>query len=154
MICGPPIKINPSSPVAIGSRESGSTIRNSVPLNALPTVPGLLRNFSGFEPVAAISGKLTDAEYKNFIPKVEAVINEFGAIKLYVDMLDMAGWEWRVAWDDFAFGIKHWNNFTKLALVGEKRWEKFSAQVADKINKAEVRFFDRKETYLYKALFL
>jgi hypothetical protein len=32
-----------------------------------------------------------------------------------------------------------------LALVGEKRWEKFSAQVADKINKAEVRFFGRKE---------
>jgi universal stress protein A len=93
-----------------------------------------------------VSGKLTDAEYKNFIPKVESVINEFGAIKLYVDMLDMDGWEWRVAWDDFAFGIKHWNNFTKLALVGEKRWEKFSAQVADKINKAEVRFFDRKET--------
>ena len=97
-----------------------------------------------------VFGKLTDAEYKNFIPKVEAVINEFGFIRLYVDMLDMDGWEWRVAWDDFAFGIKHWNEFTKLALVGDKRWENFSAQVADKIHKAEVRFFDRKE--IVKAL--
>ena len=93
-----------------------------------------------------ISGKLTDADYKNFIPRVESIINEFGSIRLYVDIIDMAGWEWRVAWDDFAFGIKHWNNFTKLALVGEKRWEKLSAQVADKINKAEVRFFDKEET--------
>ena len=51
-----------------------------------------------------------------------------------------------MAWDDFAFGIKHWNKFTKLALVGDKRWEKISAQVADKINKAEVRFFGKEET--------
>ena len=61
MICGPPINISPSSPFAIGSSESGSTIRNSVPLNALPTVPGLFRNFSGFQLFAGISGKLTDA---------------------------------------------------------------------------------------------
>ena len=60
-------------------------------------------------------------------------------------MLDMDGWEWRVAWDDFAFGIKHWNEFTKLALVGDKRLERFSAQVADKINKTEVQFFTRQE---------
>ena len=92
-----------------------------------------------------VFGKLTDSEYRNFIPRVESVINDFGSIKLYVDMLDMDGWEWRVAWDDFAFGIKHWNEFTKLALVGDKRWERFSAQVADKINKAEVQFFSRQE---------
>jgi hypothetical protein len=92
-----------------------------------------------------VSGKLTDSEYRNFIPRLESVINDFGSIKLYVDMLDMDGWEWRVAWDDFAFGIKHWNEFTKLALVGDKRWERFSAQVVEKINKAEVQFFSRKE---------
>ena len=40
-----------------------------------------------------ISGKLNDADYKNFIPRVEAVINEFGSIRLYVDILDMSGWE-------------------------------------------------------------
>jgi hypothetical protein len=92
-----------------------------------------------------VSGKLTDSEYRNFIPRLESVINDFGSIKLYVDMLDMDGWEWRVAWDDFAFGIKHWNEFTKLALVGDKHWERFSAQVAEKINKAEVQFFSRQE---------
>ena len=90
-----------------------------------------------------VSGKLTDAEYKNFIPHVESVIKEFGTIKLYVDILDLDGWEWRVAWDDFAFGIKYWNNFSKLALVGERRWEKFSVLVVDKIHKADVRCFDR-----------
>ena len=89
-----------------------------------------------------VSGKLTDAEYKNFIPYAESIIKEFGTIKFYVDMLDLDGWEWRVAWDDFAFGIKYWNNFSKLALVGERRWEKFSVLVVDKIHKADVRFFD------------
>ena len=53
--------MRPSSPVGIGSRESGSTIRNSVPLNARPTVPGLLRNFIVPESSSFISGKFTDA---------------------------------------------------------------------------------------------
>ncbi len=89
-----------------------------------------------------VSGKLTDADYKAFIPKVEAVIEEFGTIKFYVDMLDLEGWEWRAAWDDFAFGIKHWSDFSKLAMVGDQRWEELSAKIADKINQADVRYFE------------
>ena len=89
-----------------------------------------------------VSGKLTDADYKAFIPKVEEVITQFGTIKFYVDVLDLEGWEWRAAWDDFAFGIKHWKDFTKLAMVGDAKWEELSAKIADKINKAEVRYFD------------
>ena len=93
-----------------------------------------------------VSGKLTDAEYKNFIPYAESIIKEFGTIKFYVDMLDLDGWEWRVAWDDFAFGIKYWDNFSKLALVGERRWEKFLVLVVDKIHKADVRIVDRENS--------
>lgn len=90
-----------------------------------------------------VSGKLTDADYQAFIPMAEKVIVEFGTIKFYVDMLDLDGWEWRAAWDDFAFGIKHWHDFSKLALVGDQRWEELSAKIADKITSADVRFFEQ-----------
>lgn len=90
-----------------------------------------------------VSGKLTDADYKAFIPKVEEVIEEFGIIRFYVDILDLDGWEWRAAWDDFAFGINHWKDFSKMAIVGDKRWIELSALIASKITKADVRFFDR-----------
>jgi hypothetical protein len=88
-----------------------------------------------------LSGKLTDAEYKNLIPQVESIIEEFGKIKFYINMLDFDGWEWRVAWDDFAFGIKHWNSFEKLAIVGDTRWVELAALVGAKITKADVKFF-------------
>ena len=92
-----------------------------------------------------VSGKLTDADYKAFIPKIEDVIEEFGTAKFYVDMLDLEGWEWRAAWDDFAFGIQHWSDFTKIAMVGNKQWEELSARVADKITKADVRYFEESQ---------
>ena len=69
-----------------------------------------------------ISGKLTGAEYKNFIFYIEGIIKQFETIKFYMDILDLDGWEWGVAWSDFTFGLKNWNKFSKIAIVGEKRW--------------------------------
>ena len=57
----------------------------------------------------------------------------------------MEGWELAAAWDDFAFGVKHWNDFTKLALVGNKRWEELSAKIGDKLTSAEMRYFPEEE---------
>ena len=89
-----------------------------------------------------VSGKLTDAEYQNFIPRVEAIIKKFGIIKI----LDLDGWEWRMAWDDFAFGIQHWDKFSKIGIVGEKRWAQTSAWITNKIAGGEVRFCRGDET--------
>ena len=93
-----------------------------------------------------ISGKLTDVEYKAFIPRVESTIKEFGKIKFYIDIIDLDGWEWRVAWDDFAFGIRHWSKFTKIAIVGQRRWERLAVWITNRINNADVRFYDGNET--------
>jgi universal stress protein A len=92
-----------------------------------------------------ISGKLTDAEYKDFIPQVESVMEKFGKIKFYINILDFNGWEWRVAWDDFAFGFEHWDNFETLAIVGDKRWERLATLVQKKLIKANVRYFYRRQ---------
>ena len=88
-----------------------------------------------------VSGKLTDADYKDMIPKLEAVIDAHGSIRLFADLSEFDGWEWIAAWDDFAFGIKHWNHITRMALMGTKRWEELSAKIADKIMPADVKFF-------------
>lgn len=88
------------------------------------------------------SGRLTDADYKEFTPQLEAIIDQYGSIRLLVDMTELEGWSLHAAWDDFALGIKHWNDFERVALVGNKRWEELSAQVMDKLTKGEIRFFD------------
>jgi hypothetical protein len=88
-----------------------------------------------------VTGKLTDPDYERFIPAMEAVIAAHGKIRLYADLEDFEGWEWHAAWDDFAFGIKHWNDIERMALVGTKRWEDLAAKIADRLMPAEVRFF-------------
>ena len=88
------------------------------------------------------SGTLTDDDYKELTPRLEKAITEYGRLRLFVDMEDMTGWELKAAWDDFAFGLKHWNDFERVAMIGTQRWEEISAKVFDKLTKGEIRFFD------------
>ncbi len=91
------------------------------------------------------SGRLTDTDYKDLTPRLEAAIDQHGPLRLYVDMEDFEGWEMKAAWDDFAFGIKHWNDFERVALVGDKQWEEVSVKVIDMFSKGDFRFFDVSE---------
>ncbi len=91
------------------------------------------------------SGTLTDDDYKELLPRLEKAIAEHGRLRLLVDVEDMASWELKAAWDDFAFGLKHWNDFERVAMVGTRRWEEILANVFDKLTKGDIRFFDIKE---------
>jgi hypothetical protein len=87
------------------------------------------------------AGKLTDADYKDMMPRLEAVIAEHGGLRVYVDLTEFDGWDWRAAWDDVAFGIKHWSEISKIALIGDAAWETLATRIADKIMPADVRNF-------------
>jgi len=87
-------------------------------------------------------GTLTDADYQEFLPRLEAVIAEHGRIRLLVDMESFDGWEAKAAWDDFTFGMTHWNHFERIALIGDAAWEKVSVQIMDLLMGGEARFFE------------
>jgi len=87
------------------------------------------------------AGKLTDEDCKGMTPRLEAVIAEHGSLRLYADLTEFDGWDWRAAWDDVAFGIKHWNDISKIALIGDAAWENLAAKITDKITSADVRKF-------------
>lgn len=88
------------------------------------------------------SGRLTDSDYKTFMPKIEERIDEYGKIRLLVDMEGFAGWDMYAAWDDFTFGMTHWHHFEKMAIVGDRTWEETAAKAMDLLMRSEVRFFE------------
>ncbi len=90
-------------------------------------------------------GKLTDADYETFVPQVEAILAREGKLKLLMDLTEFEGWEWQAAWDDFAFGLKHWNDIEKMAIVGDARWEELTAKIGDKLMSADVKQFPSAE---------
>ena len=91
------------------------------------------------------TGRLTDADYREFMPRLEAIIGKFGALRRLVDLEGFEGWDLHAAWDDLAFGVKHWGNFERLALVGDRAWEEMAALTMDRLMTAQVRYFDLPE---------
>lgn len=55
------------------------------------------------------------------------------------DMNDVHGWEVSAAWEDFKFGIGHFSDIERLAMVGETRWQEGMARLCKPFTKAGVR---------------
>jgi hypothetical protein len=69
------------------------------------------------------SGKVTHEDYQNIlIPKAEAMMAK-GPVKiLYVIGPEFTGYELEALWDDTTFGVKHWRDFSRAAVVTDLAW--------------------------------
>lgn len=68
-------------------------------------------------------GQISHQDYSNtLIPMAEGLIAK-GPIKmLYVLGPDFTGFDLEALWDDGAFGVKHWHDFSQIALVTDHAW--------------------------------
>jgi len=89
-----------------------------------------------------LSGKLTATDYEEFVPTVESIVQEKGSIRILMTMHDFHGWEIAAAWEDTKFGMRHFHDIERLAMVGEKAWQQGMAMFCRPFTKAEVRYFD------------
>ncbi len=89
------------------------------------------------------TGKLTDEDYQEFIPKLEAEIRQHGILSLYVELDDFQGWEPKAAWDDLHFGLQHDKDFKRIAIVGDNAWEHSGVALANFFTHTEMRFFSK-----------
>jgi SpoIIAA-like len=89
-----------------------------------------------------VSGKLVKADYEQFVPEVERLLRQHGKLRMLFDMTDFHGWEASAAWEDFKFGIEHFADIERLAMVGEKQWQHGMATLCKPFTKAMIRYFD------------
>ena len=89
-----------------------------------------------------LTGKLTDADYQQFVPDLEALIARHGSLRLLVEMTDFHGWQAGALWDDFKVYLKHGHEIERLAIVGEKHWQEWMTHMARPFLNSEVRYFD------------
>jgi hypothetical protein len=92
-----------------------------------------------------VSGKLTKEDYKLFIPILEEDIRENGKIRILFHMHDFHGWDISALWEDLKFDIKHFSDIERLAMVGDKKWEKGMAAFCKPFTTAKIRFFAPEE---------
>jgi hypothetical protein len=89
-----------------------------------------------------ISGKLHDEDYKAFVPQVDKAIAEHGKTRILAQFHDFQGWDLHALWDDIKFATTHCTKIEKIALVGDKAWEKWMATVCKPFTMARVQYFD------------
>jgi len=90
-------------------------------------------------------GTLTHDDYEVMIPMIESSIKgiKHPNIKVLFDATEFEGWELRAAWDDFKFGMSHLNEFTKMAVIGNKKWHEYATKIAGWFMiSSEIEYFD------------
>ncbi|MEO1614653.1 MAG: STAS/SEC14 domain-containing protein [Planctomycetota bacterium] len=92
-----------------------------------------------------LSGKLHDDDYRKFTPLVDEAIARHGTTRILAQFSDFHGWDAMALWDDIKFATAHCATIERLALVGEKQWEKMMAVVCKPFTQAKVEYFDAAE---------
>ena len=101
-----------------------------------------------------LTGKLHDEDYQTFVPAVDQAIRDHGRIRLIVEMADFHGWDMKALmeyvgwkdmkslWDDTKFATTHCTEIEKVAVLGDKAWEKGMAAICKPFTMAQVKYFD------------
>jgi hypothetical protein len=96
--------------------------------------------------VAHVSGKLTKADYEQLVPEFERLVQQHGKLRLLFDMTGFHGWEPGALWEDIKFDVKHHADIERLAMIGDKKWERGMATFCKPFTKATIRYFDHAES--------
>lgn len=89
-------------------------------------------------------GKLTHEDYQKINPLIDSALKgvKHPDVKVLFDATELEGWELRAAWDDLKLGLKHGNEFTKVALYGNKKWEEFAMKIGSWFFSGEYKYFE------------
>ena len=89
-----------------------------------------------------VSGKLTKEDYTKFVPEVEKLIQQHGKISILLRMHDFHGWQAGALWEDIKFDIRHFSDIKRLAMIGEKSWQKGMSRFCAPFTTAKIRYFE------------
>ncbi|GAA6206106.1 STAS/SEC14 domain-containing protein [Thalassotalea sp. SU-HH00458] len=89
-------------------------------------------------------GKLTHEDYEIITPMIDSALSQVKdpKVDVLIDGTELQGWELRAAWDDLKLGLKHNNEFRKIAIYGNKHWQEITAKIGAWFMSGEVKYFD------------
>ena len=93
-----------------------------------------------------VSGRLTHEEYQEFLPELESLIKHYGKISLLIELDQFEGAELVAMKDDLKFGLGSEDKFEKIALIGEKLWERWAVAISKPFVGAEMKYFDKRSS--------
>ncbi|MBL3655238.1 SpoIIAA family protein [Fulvivirga sediminis] len=100
-----------------------------------------------YEDTVAIkmSGKLTQEDYQVVVPLLENKIDQYGKINIYCEVIEVSTMKPGAIWEDLKFDAKHFKNFNRVAIVGERGWLNWFSTFAKPFTTAEIKYYDNYE---------
>jgi hypothetical protein len=87
------------------------------------------------------SEKLCREDYERLVPEVEHMMHDRGKVRLLFHMRNFHGWSAGAFWEDAKFGIHHYRDNERIAVVGEKRWQHAMITICRPFTQAKIRYF-------------
>jgi hypothetical protein len=89
------------------------------------------------------SGTLTHDDYEGLVPQMESRMERFGRLRMLFEMSeDFHGWDTGSVWDELRFEFAHAKNMKRVAVVGDRKWEKWASRLSHFFTGADVEYFD------------
>lgn len=88
-----------------------------------------------------VIGVIKAEDFEKLAPEVESLIKEEGAIRILFDMSAYESEEAKAWLKDLKFGQKFHRQIEKMAIVGDKAWEKLIAYLAKPFYARDSKYF-------------
>ncbi len=98
-----------------------------------------------------LRGTLTADDFHHFVPAFERLLEQHGKISVLLDMQDFHGWDTSGLWQEIKFDVKHFAHIDRLAMIGDRQWERWLAQFCRPFTTATVRYFEQKDADLARV---
>ncbi|EAR28042.1 hypothetical protein PTD2_19542 [Pseudoalteromonas tunicata D2] len=97
-----------------------------------------------------IIGTLSHEDYTRIIPIIESAICNLKhpQVNVLIDADELTGLELRAAWDDLKIGLKHNNDFGKIAIYGHKKLQAIMVKMTSWFISGEAKYFEDKTAAL------
>ena len=102
-----------------------------------------------------LAGKLTKEDYASVVPTLDAKVQRFGKVNVYLEIGDLDAITLPALWKEIKEDVQHFNDFNRAAVVsGDSTLLQAAAAITDTVTPAEVKHFtaDQKAEALRWAL--
>lgn len=89
-----------------------------------------------------VTGRITAEDFESVALILEHAIARQGKIALFWEMRGFEGGTVGGLWADTKFDARHANNLTRIAMVGETKWQEWMTGLIKPFTSAAVRYFD------------
>ena len=91
------------------------------------------------------NGTLTESDYETLKPRLEQEAQQHDTLRLVWEMRDFGGWQPGALWQDAKLDLHINSEVTKLAMLGEAKWQDWLARLSNPFAPGDVRYFDLSE---------